>query len=104
MTEDEAGLLLGFFFNKTLTSSDDFATKTFSFKDSGKGSNLCPTDFLIRSGFVIGGSCINEPMDELLECDDCIEDLGEVNEEDDDDELEEEVIFRHCPSLLPSIL
>ena len=100
MTEDEAVLL--FFFNKTLTSSDDFATKTFSFKDSGKGSNLCPTDFLIRSGFVIGGSCIIEPMDELLERDDWIEGLGVI--EEGDDKLEGEVIFRHCPSLLQSIL
>ena len=102
MTEDEAVLLLGFFFNKTLTSSDDFATKTFSFKDSGKGSNLCPTDFLIWSGFVIGGSCIIEPMDELLERDDWIEGLGVI--EEGDDKLEGEVIFRHCPSLLQSIL
>ena len=81
-------------FIRTLTSSDDLATKIFSFNDSGKESNLWPTEDLIlfSNGFVIGsGMDVN---DELLELVDWMEDLGVAVEAE-----ELEVTLRQGPSL-----
>ena len=65
--------------------------------DSGKESNLCPTEvrILFIEGFVIGSG--RDAKDELLELDDWMEDFGVAVEVEEIVELE--VIFLHGPSL-----